>query len=97
MTLKNIPSSTKKLFWSCDPTKLDSQANKTYIVHQVLQYGDISDFRWLQKTYSQTEINQTFIDHPRATYQPAAFSFITKFLLHIQQPLEKQNYVSATI
>lgn len=97
MLLQNIPSSTKKLFWSCNPSQLDSKTNKTYIIHQVLQYGDLQDFKWLQQIYSSDEIGQTFANHPRATYQPASFHFVTKFLLNVNQPLKEEDYVSAAL
>ncbi|MBU0576609.1 hypothetical protein KJ707_01645 [Patescibacteria group bacterium] len=93
MSPLNIPKSTQKLFWSCDPSTLDSEDHKEYIVHQILQYGDLSDFEWLKKQYSQNEIKYMFINKPRPTYQPKTYNFIENFLLQISEPIEAKNYV----
>lgn len=97
MVLTNIPRSTQKLFWSCDPNSLDTQKNKEYIVHQVLQFGDLSDFFWLKKIYSEDDIRQIFIDKPRSTYNPQTFNFVKNFLLRISEPLSTKKYVGSSL
>lgn len=43
----SIPKATQKIFWSRDPSQLNRNEHIEYIVHQVLQYGDVSNFKWL--------------------------------------------------
>jgi len=97
MTLSDVSQSTGKLFWSCDPASLDTQKHKQYIVHQVLQHGDLDDYEWLKKQYSQEEIIHTFITQPRPTYQPQSFNFIKNYLLQISESLPKNKYVQAAL
>jgi len=95
MSPLNIPKSTQKLFWSCRPTSLDSQKHKAYIIHQVLQYGDLDDYQWLKQQYSQEDIKGVFISQPRSTYQPCAFNFIKNYLIPISESLPKEKYVQS--
>lgn len=88
-------TSRKHLFWSADVESLDSQKHKQYIVHQVLQYGDIADFTWLRQLYSPEEIKSVFLTHPRKTYSARTFNFIKHFLLHIDTQLDEGKYVTA--
>ena len=93
----NIPKSTQKIFWSCDPATLDLRKHKEYIIHQVLQHGDLDDYQWLKDQYSQEEIKHIFITKPRSTYQPQTFNFIKNFLLQITEPLPKEKYVRSAL
>ncbi|NCQ65949.1 MAG: hypothetical protein COZ34_00315 [Candidatus Pacebacteria bacterium CG_4_10_14_3_um_filter_34_15] len=97
MLLLSIPKSTQKIFWSCKPSTLDSQKHKEYIVHQVLQHGDLEDYRWLKEQYSRQEIKDIFISKPRPTYQSQTFNFIKNFLLKISQSLPKERYVKSSL
>ncbi|MCA9370029.1 MAG: hypothetical protein H6774_03755 [Pseudomonadales bacterium] len=87
-------SQNKHLFWSADITKLDLQEHKQYIIHQVLQYGDLETIRMLKQVYSHNELVTTFVEHPRKTYQAKTFSFVKKHVLGITSPLDESNYVS---
>lgn len=93
MSLKNFPQSARKIFWSCNPDNLDKNQHKEYIIHQVLQYGDLSDYLWLKTLYNFSEIKNTFINDPRPTYQSQTYNFVKNFLLKIKEPLVKENYV----
>ena len=95
--LKSFPQSAKQIFWSCNPQDLDKNKHREYIIHQVLQYGDLSDYLWLMTLYSAVEIKNTFINNPRATYQPKTYNFVKNYLLKISDALPKENYVSAAL
>lgn len=91
-----IPSFTDKhtLFWSVDPTQLDAQKHKQYIIHQVLQFGSLADYKWLETLYGREEIRTVFIEHPRNVYLPKTFHFIKNFLIKIIEPLDQEKYVT---
>ncbi|MFZ5376357.1 MAG: DUF6922 domain-containing protein [Patescibacteria group bacterium] len=93
MALKSLPRSAQKIFWSCDFSQLDKEKHREYIIHQVLQYGDLNDFKWLEKIYSLTKIKNTFVNRPRSTYQPQTFNFVKNYLLKISDSIDKENYV----
>ena len=97
MSPLSIPKSTQKLFWSCSPSALDSADHKEYIIHQVLEYGELDDYEWLKEQYSQNIIKEIFINKPRPTYQPKTFNFIKNFLLQISEPLVTKNYVKSAL
>ncbi|MBT3250088.1 MAG: hypothetical protein HN846_01155 [Candidatus Pacebacteria bacterium] len=94
MSLLSVPTSKKPLFWSADINKLDKQKHRKYIIHQVLQYGSITDIEWLKQYYSQTDIKQTFCDQPRKTYSTRTFNFIKNYLLKINGHLDPNQYVT---
>lgn len=87
-------SQNKPLFWSADITKLDLQEHKQYIIHQVLQYGDLEAIRSLKTLYFQEDIQHTFLYHPRKTYQPQTLAFITTYILGVTKPIDTSRYVS---
>lgn len=97
MSLLSFPKSVQKIFWSCNPQSLDKETHREYIIHQVLQYGDLSDYLWLRTFYTLPEIKDTFIQNPRATYQPQSYNFVKNFLLKIKEPLIKENYVRSAL
>jgi hypothetical protein len=93
--IATIPLSFKPLLWSADFSQLDLQKNRKYIIHQLLNYGDLDAFAWLKRTYSLPALQATFIHSPQKMYTDRSFFFVTKFLLNInQQSLSKIQYVS---
>ena len=84
----------KHLFWSADVHSLDVQQHKKYIIHQVLQYGDVADFKWLSTVYPFDEIQEVFVLQPRKSYSAQGFNFVKNYLLHISEPLKNEGYVS---
>jgi len=76
---------------------LDTEKHKEYIIHQVLQFGDISDFVWVKNLYSRDEIAEVFISKPRSTYSRDSFAFIKNYLLKIPQKLDERNYVRSAL
>lgn len=91
----NVISSDKRhLFWSADINLLDLEKHKKYIIHQVLQYGNLLDLKWLENIYSKNDVKKVFIDQPRRTYQAKTFHFIKEYILKITTPLDSRLYVS---
>lgn len=92
---KNIfPPSLQGILWSKDLKNLDIEADKTYIIHQILSHGNLQNIRWLFKKYSWQEIIKVFINSPQKIYQPSVYNFIKIFILGLRNaPLHKEKYV----
>jgi len=94
LTDKNvIPNSFQGILWSKNIEKIDLHKDKTYIIHQILAYGDMEDTRWLFKNYRKNEIKDVFIDCPRNIYTRPVFLFIKDFILDIKKKLNEKEYV----
>jgi len=90
-----IPKSLQGVLWSKDVFSLDAQKDKSYIVHQILMYGNFEDIRWLFKTYPEDEIKKVFIKNPRKVYTKEAFHYIKDYVLGLEpQKLPKDDYVN---
>jgi len=46
----------ESLFWDTDPKKLDPQKHADYIIRRVLDYGNKTEMRWLNKQYPAQKI-----------------------------------------
>ena len=77
------PKNLQGVLWSCDVNKLDIDENKTYIIHQLLSYGNISQWRWLFDTYSADKIQNVFLTKPYKDYRAPRFNFIANYLLEV--------------
>jgi hypothetical protein len=49
------------LFWDVNPDSLDLEKNKKYIIHRVLDYGLLSDWRLLYSYYGIEEISRNAV------------------------------------
>jgi hypothetical protein len=52
------PLLKKSLFWDTDPKTIDLKKNKRYVIERVLNFGNLDDYLWLKKTYSEEEIKK---------------------------------------
>jgi len=48
----------RALFWDTDPTCLDLQENKEYIIERTLELGDDRAVRWLFSIYPRSDIKK---------------------------------------
>lgn len=93
--IPSIPAAFQALLWSADLSKLDLQKHRRYIIHQLLNYSDLNAFLWLKKTYSLPILQKTFINTPQRIYTDRSFSFVSTFLLQVDQNhLLKERYIS---
>ena len=95
MNMSFIPAAKYHLFWSVDPDHLDHDKHQEYIIHQVLQFGDLEDYFWLKTIYPEEEIKQIFLSHPRKAYTTQTFNFIKNYLLKINQLINPDLYVTS--
>ncbi|PIZ65416.1 hypothetical protein CO051_01550 [Candidatus Roizmanbacteria bacterium CG_4_9_14_0_2_um_filter_39_13] len=77
------PKYLQGILWSCDVNKLDIEQNKTYIIHQLLAYGNISQWRWLFDTYPADRIQNVFLTKPYKDYRAPRFNLIANYLLDV--------------
>ena len=89
----DIPHSLQGILWSKSIEKIDLLKDKTYIIHQILAYGDMEEIKWLFKTYGETEIKDVFINCPRNVYTRPVFLFIKNYILEIREILDEKEYV----
>lgn len=84
------------IFWSVSIEKLDLERSKSYIIHQVLMYGDFKDMRWLFKTYPKDEIKKVFLEKPRKVYTKEALNYIKNFVLDLKdERIPSDKYVNS--
>lgn len=51
-----IKGFSKHLFWDADLNELDMDKHSAYVIPRVLEYGDMDDWRLLNKYYSLNKI-----------------------------------------
>jgi hypothetical protein len=67
---KEIPPG---LFWDTDPSRLDLQQNKDYIIERILELGDEKAVRWLFSNYSRNEIRRVLAASRRISRKSANY------------------------
>ena len=50
---KPLPKYIARLLWQVDPTDVDVDAHRDYILEQVMQRGGWDAMRWLRRTYTR--------------------------------------------
>ncbi len=53
-----LPQFFRSYFWDVEFEKLEIKKNAHFIIKRVLDRGDLSDIRWLLKTYGKDEIKK---------------------------------------
>ncbi len=90
------PKDLQAILWSSDVNQLNLKKDKGYIISQVLQYGDLSEIRWLFTTYGRKAITEEFLRHPIKIYFKKPFYFIKNHLLSLANiPLDEEDYVTS--
>ncbi len=85
------------ILWSKDIKSIDFKKDKIYIIHQILNYGQIDQIKHLFKIYELQEIKDVFINHPKRIYSPAVFNFVKDFVLDLKEEnLPKNKYVKTS-
>ena len=71
----NIENFSRHLFWDTKRSILDVEKDKSYIIHQVLEYGKFSDWKLIKNYYGISQIATT-AKHFR-TLESKALSFVS--------------------
>jgi len=58
MPKSKLPESFRPLLWSYRFSEIDPQRDKRIIIVNVLNYGDLSQWRWLVKTYGRKKLKE---------------------------------------
>ncbi len=92
--MQHPPAYLQPVLWSTKSSTLDITKDKTYIIHQILSYGSMKDWRWLLKTYGKEDIVAVFTNNPYKDYRHARFLFVKNFLLPLKkEQLDESHYV----
>lgn len=90
-TEKGISTHLKPLFWSYDFETLSLEKNKKLVVKQILNYGDIDDWKWLVSVYGKGDIQNTISKIYESELRPASLK-LAKLLFN-----SKPKYASRHI
>jgi hypothetical protein len=90
-----LPEKLRALLWSKNVKAIDPEADKVYIIHQVLSYGDIDEIKLLLEFYSPEEVRNIFINFPKRIYTKPVFLFIKNYLLRVNKKLDEKYYVKS--
>ena len=94
--MAQIPSSLQPVLWSVNVNHLDLNRDKGYIIHQVLNYGDFTDLRWLLQTYSKSDIVDVFVNRPSKTYPKPVYQFVKNYILGLKnRELDENAYITS--
>ena len=52
----SVPQYLRWLFWDTDPSTLDLERHRKYVIERVLEFGNDAAYRWLLATFSQEDI-----------------------------------------
>lgn len=83
MKQKKIPARLQGILQSVDIGKLDTERDKSYIIHRILALGTLEDIQWLKNVYPENVIRNIFIKKPSKEYDKARFQFLARFVLSI--------------
>ncbi len=67
-----ISSELQPLFWSYDFQRLDLAKNKQTVITNVINYGDLPQWRWLAGAYGRMEVRDVLNRIPAAAIKPRA-------------------------
>jgi len=92
--MQHPPKSLQATLWSVHVDNLDIEKDKVYIIHQILSYGSIEEWKWLLRTYREKGVLDVFTNFSYKDYRDARFLFVKNFLLGIHDgTVVEKNYV----
>lgn len=65
---------SRKLFWDIDPSTLDLERHRKYVVARVLEYGTLDDWRLLVRRFTLESV--VAVAQTLRTLDPKALSFL---------------------
>lgn len=93
----SFPAHFAGVLWSKDPVNLDLQADKNYIIHQILMYGTLEDIQFLHRLYDDVEIKRVFLQHPAKIYTKHALAFTRNYILGLEKAkINESAYLTST-
>jgi hypothetical protein len=55
----DLPESFRPLLWSYDFDRIDPIKHKKLLITQAVNYGTLSQWRWLTQTYGRAQVRET--------------------------------------
>jgi len=92
-----MPQNVLKLLWDVDISKLSLVDHHRFIIERILEFGDLAEIRWMEKNFTQDQINKTLQNSRNLTAKSANFFALIykqniKDIKCLQTPYtEKQN------
>lgn len=53
-----LPPHIQTMLWDVHPSKIDIQRHKIFVITRIVEKGNWSDIKWLQKTYPSSLIKK---------------------------------------
>lgn len=75
-----LPNYFQPLFWSYNFSLLDLKKHERVIVVNVLNYGDLSQWRWLIKTYGRKKIKEFIESIPASEFRKPVVILLSMLL-----------------
>lgn len=93
---KKLPPSFKSLFWSYNFDLLDIKKHKRVVIVNILNYGDLNQWRWLIKTYGRKGIKE-FIENIPASEFRKPILILLPLLLGVKEfkYVSRSDYIRA--
>lgn len=71
--MAKLPHQFHRYFWDTDPKKLDIIDKKDYVIKRILEMGDIAALKWLNQTYSRSQLTSTLTTSKQISQKSAQF------------------------
>lgn len=85
---KRLPECAYSYFWDIDPAKLDVGEYPRYVIERLLEYGDLSSVRWMERCFSREEIVEVLKTSRRLSVLSANF-----WVLYFDLPVKAKGEV----
>ena len=69
MSKAKLPESFRTLLWSYRFSEVDPKEHKRTIIVNTLNYGDLSQWHWLVKTYGKKELKRIIESMPASEFR----------------------------
>jgi len=86
--VKKAPKWMQGVLWSVNVEKLDVDRNKSYVITQSLNHGNVKILEWIFKNFSKDEIVSEIINPMRGVWYPRVLNYWQK-KLEVKIPEEK--------
>jgi len=89
--VKKAPKWMQGVLWSVNVEKLDVDRNKSYVITQSLNHGNVKILEWIFKNFSKDEIVSEIINPMRGVWYPRVLNYWQK-KLEVKIPEEKSYF-----
>jgi len=93
----SFPDNIKILLWDTDLKSLSMKDNAQFIIERILEYGDLTEYKWMKNRFSEEQVNMTLRNSKRlsaktATFYSLIYNVPAEKILCLKKPFtQKQN------